>query len=335
MSYFLKKRVENTEGGIDNLSVSLNSTNATVNAINIATTALQGNVASAQTSITALNTTTAAIQGSVSGAQQSIGLLNVNLALNVSILDDKITQVRGNVSNLQGNVSAAETSITALNTATTAVQGNVAAAQTSITALSSVQLYSGAAIASLYTDISSYTNNQYYFGTTNFDFDNYIYNIEFVINQSVVYAVNMYWAWDFDVNFANYQMNYLDWDGAFLYTGGNQYPSIFYTQNTSGFQASFKGTLRALPAPSPTNYNRLILEGATTMNFQANGTRGYGNVLPRVSRSIGTYAGATQNSIAQFNGNHTFTLWAAGNNYRLNHPIHFRLTKEKIGSQII
>jgi len=179
--------------------------------------------------------------------------------------------------------------------------------------------------------IGGYTSNQYVFGSLTWDFVNYNYDIEFVINQGSQEGILLYWSWDNDVNFSYYQVQYTDWDSVGFYVGGNSHSALMYTQNANGFQGSWKGTLRALPAPSASNYNRLMLEGTMSMNYQTTGTRGF-NLLPRSSRTISTYAGATQNSITQFNGSHSFSLWTSGSNYASSNLIHMRVTRILKGS---
>ena len=174
--------------------------------------------------------------------------------------------------------------------------------------------------------IGGYSNNQYHFGTSTYDFDNYNYDIEFVINQGSGTGLLLYFCWDNVVDFSYYQVQYNDWDGTSTYIGGNSHSAIFYTQGISNFQGSYKGTLRALPAPSASNYNRLMLEGTMSMNYQTTGTRSF-SALPRCSRTIITYAGVSQNSIAQFNGSHSFSLWASGSNYASNNAMHMRITR--------
>jgi hypothetical protein len=195
----------------------------------------------------------------------------------------------------------------------------------------SLQVFSGPPVS--INSIGGFSNNQYNFGSSAYDFDNYNYDIEFVINQTSVSGILVYWCWDDVVDFTYYQVNYNDWDGTSTYIGGNSHSALFYTQNTSGFQASFKGTLRALPAPSSSYYNRLALEGTITMNFQSSASRAFGG-LPRVSRTLSTYTGATQNSISQFNGSHNFSLWAAGDSYASNNPINMRITRVQKGTAV-
>jgi hypothetical protein len=194
---------------------------------------------------------------------------------------------------------------------------------------SSPSLYNGAPVG--IGSIGGFTSNQYVFGSLTWDFVNYNYDIEFVINQIDVQGVLFYWSWDNNIDFNNYQVQYTDWDGNGFYVGGNAHSALMYTQNANGFQGSWKGTLRALPNPSPSNYNRLMLEGTMSMNYQATGTRGFSQ-LPRSSRTISTYAGATQNSITQFNGLHSFSLWANGSNYASSNLMHMRVTKVLKGS---
>jgi len=193
----------------------------------------------------------------------------------------------------------------------------------------SPSLYNGSPIG--IGSIGGYTSNQYVFGNLTWDFVNYNYDIEFVINQGSQEGILLYWSWDNDVNFSYYQVQYTDWDSVGFYVGGNSHSALMYTQNANGFQGSWKGTLRALPAPSASNYNRLMLEGTMSMNYQTTGTRGF-NLLPRSSRTISTYAGATQNSITQFNGSHSFSLWTSGSNYASSNLIHMRVTRILKGS---
>jgi len=174
--------------------------------------------------------------------------------------------------------------------------------------------------------VAGYSNNQYYFGTSTYDFDNYNYDIEFVINQGSVSAILVYFCWDNDFTLSNYQLAYQVIIGTTNEVGTDSHSALYYTQNTSGFQASYKGTLRALPAPSSSNYNRLMLEGSLTFNFQPTGTRGF-TTSARWHRSTITYAGATQNSIAQFNGSRSLSLWTSGSNYASNNPCHMRITR--------
>ena len=137
----------------------------------------------------------------------------------------------------------------------------------------------------------------------------------------------MYFCWDNDVNFNNYQLTYFLQDGGSSYVGSDAHSALFYTQNTNGFQASYKGTLRALPAPGgASNFNRLMLEGTLSFNFQTTGVRTFAGPA-RCHRSVVTYAGATQNSIAQFNGARSLSLWTSGDNYASNNPLHMRITR--------
>jgi hypothetical protein len=186
-------------------------------------------------------------------------------------------------------------------------------------------VYSGTPVS--IGSIAGYSNNQYYFGTSVYDFDNYNYDIEFVVNQGSGAGILFYFCWNNDVDFNNYQLVYdLVTDGGVNYVGSDAHSALFYTQNSNGFQASYKGTLRALPAPNPSNYNRLMLEGSLTFNFQTTGVRTFA-APARWHRSTITYAGATQNSIAQFNGARSLSLWTSGHNYASNNPIHMRITK--------
>ena len=189
----------------------------------------------------------------------------------------------------------------------------------------SLQVYSGAPVS--IGSIAGFSNNQYYFGTSVYDFDNYNYDIEFVINQGSGAGILLYFCWDNDVNFNNYQLTYFLQDGGSSYVGSDAHSALFYTQNTNGFQASYKGTLRALPAPGgASNFNRLMLEGTLSFNFQTTGVRTFAGPA-RCHRSVVTYAGATQNSIAQFNGARSLSLWTSGDNYASNNPLHMRITR--------
>lgn len=196
----------------------------------------------------------------------------------------------------------------------------------------SLQLFSGSPVS--IGSIGGYSNNQYLFGSSTYDFDNYNYDIEFVINQTSGTGLLFYFCWDNVVDFSYYQVQYNDWDGSTTYIGGNPHSAIFYTQSVSDFQGSYKGTLRALPAPGgASNNNRLVLEGTMSINFQTTGTRTFSQ-LPRCSKTIITYAGSSQNSIAQFSGTHSLSLWAAGNSYASNNSINMRITKVQKGSAI-
>jgi hypothetical protein len=168
--------------------------------------------------------------------------------------------------------------------------------------------------------VNGYSNNNYSTGSLTYDFDNYNYDIEFLINFGGSYTTQVYWSWDSDFNQSYYQMTFSDYDGGGIYTGSNSLGSLFYAQNTTGFSAAFRGTLRALPAATSSHYNRLVIEGTTHLTFQSSGSRSYFS-NQRFSRAISTYTGATQNSIAQFNGGHTFSIWAPGNSFATSNPM--------------
>jgi hypothetical protein len=174
--------------------------------------------------------------------------------------------------------------------------------------------------------IAEYSNNQYWFGYSTYDFDNYNYDIEFVINQDSGNGNLLHFCWDNNVDFTYYQVMYNDWDATGNYIGSNPTAAFMYTQNVSGFQASYKGTLRAVPAVSASNYNRLMLEGTMSMNYQSSGSRAF-SAPARSSRTIISYAGASQNSIAQFNGSHSFSMWATVSSYASNNPCNMRITR--------
>jgi len=191
-------------------------------------------------------------------------------------------------------------------------------------AVVSPTMYAGS--PSSISSIGGYSNNQYWFGYSTYDFDNYNYDIEFVINQGSGNGYLLHFCWDNNVDFAYYQVMYNDWDATGNYIGSNPTAAFCYTQNINNFQASYKGTLRAVPAVSSTNYNRLMLEGTMSMNSQSSSSRAF-SAPARSSKTIISYAGASQNSIAQFNGSHSFSVWATVSSYASNNPLHMRITR--------
>ena len=175
--------------------------------------------------------------------------------------------------------------------------------------------------------IDGYANNRYYFTNQTYDFDNYNYDIEFSISQSTSPATLLYWIWDTDVTLTNYQQTYDDWDGGSPYYGPNIGGSILYTQG-GPIEISYKGTLQALPTPNTAFKSRLQLTGITDIRLITAGNRTF-NSGGRYSKTISTYSGATNNSIAQFNGSHSFSLFIRVGDYAYYNPCNMRITKVK------
>lgn len=273
------------------------------------------------------------LHSTINPASSAVSTPNLTAVLNVgsSAGYNNISDVLTLTASTINATTIAPTNITNWNVKSIVAGSNVTVSNSSgavtinsTASVESPQVFAGSPVS--IGSVAGYSNNQYYFGTSVYDFENYNYDIEFVINQESSSAILVYFCWDNDFTLSNYQLAYQVIIGTTNEVGTDSHSALYYTQNTSGFQASYKGTLRALPAPSASNYNRLLLEGSLTFNFQPTGTRGF-TTSARWHRSTITYAGATQNSIAQFNGSRSLSLWTSGNNYASNNAMRMRITK--------
>lgn len=177
-----------------------------------------------------------------------------------------------------------------------------------------------------YINHGGFSNNAFSFNT-DWDFQNYEYDITVDIQQKIGTGSRMNWTWDNDLTSNVYQQNWRDHDGAnFNGTGHNiNLPNLVFLYNDNNLHHHFKARLRQAYNPLPEYYRRLVLEHscvqspfspeAITFNGPFRNSRGYNQ---RVSLT-------NPGTEYPFSGNRTITFWITNTNYFTQNRAHLRI----------
>lgn len=313
MSYFLTRRVAKAEDGLDDLKLSVNTTNAIVSVINGNIATINTDVGTLKGNITSLNTATNSLQGSIT---------TINSTLNTGVVK---------------SISSQSTGLTISNNGVGGYSLTLASSLRVLNQLATVEGF-GQAPNAIYDPIKGLYFPDYF--TDNAwrvdipcDFDNFEYSITLDI-QTKTNPVNTHLRWSWDGDFwqsGNYQyrQNYLDFDGvSSLVSGDNLNNNLVYLRSYSQLQHHLKMNLRQVKHDN-SYYPRICLQcDCVQTSLNPSGTAHQRPLY--TSRSFNQYSSSSNSS---FTGTKTIHFYidtlnsSTTNNYASNNTAWVRVVK--------
>ena len=324
MSYFLTRRVAKTEDGIDDLKLSINTTNALVSVINGNITSLNASVGSLQGSVASTNANVVVVRGNITSLTASVGLLQGNITAINSTMNTVVKSITSQspaitVSNNGNGVYSLASSLRLANQSPT-VEGF------GIYPVWDPQKY-------LYSS-DFYNDNAWRVNLTDLDFDSYEYAITLDIQtKTSPVDTHLRWCWDGDWATDNlqYRQNWLDYDNVNPIASGDVFSNkLIYLRAYAHLQHHLKMNLRQPKHDASSSYYPRIILQCDCVQTSLNPSNTAHQRALYTSRSFSEYTSSTS---ATFTGNHAIRFYIdTGNasttdNYCSNNSAWVRVVK--------